>query len=66
MNLIDSLEAYMGDCKDYKLLCKLMKVKMKHGDVDYDHFQELKSLPCIIWHNGRYIADKENYPEYFL
>lgn len=61
-----SESAYYDDVTDYRNICKLMNVTPRSAELDYDHFEELKKLPCVYWECGNYKVDKENYPEYFL
>lgn len=60
-----SESAYYDDVKDYEILCKQLQVQRK-GEYNYEHFEELKKLPCVIYRYGCYQVDFENYPEYKL
>ena len=61
----DSYSAYLEDEKDYLLLCKELNIKPR-TELSYDHFDELKKLPCVSWKQGSYRVDLTNYPEYKL
>ena len=62
----DSYSKFLDEVNDYHRLCKLLNVKPKADDIDYEHFWELKKLPCVYWKQGIYYVDKEKYPEYFI
>ncbi len=62
----DSMSEYYDDLTDYDTLRELLGDKKRDDETMYDHLERMKGLPCIYWENGKYKADRKNYPEYFL
>ena len=60
----DGYSKYFEEVQEYQDLCKELRIEPKALDIDYDHFRELKNLPCVHWERGKYRVDFENYPEY--
>ncbi len=61
----DSYSKYMDDLSDYRMLCKVLKIKPKEL-LCYEHLTEIKALPCVIWKDYCYQVDFKNFPEYKL
>jgi hypothetical protein len=66
----DGFSKYVEELEEYMLLCNLLNQNPSIGqfgtEIDYDHFEYLKKLPCVKWTISGWTVNKRKCPEMFI
>ena len=46
--------SFYDDVVDYRNICTMLNITPKGAEINYDHFEELRDLPCVYWEDGKY------------